>query len=631
MKKHVVRAIAILLLAALAAGAQSPALSDVYAQLREEETKNSKVMWLIHQIADVHGPRVTGSPALKRASEWAAKTMTEWGLVNARLEPWTFQPPSAARPVVGWENLALTFEAVKPFRGPMAAVPLAWTPSTKGVVVSSVVLITPPGLARPGGGGFGGPGGAGVRAAAAAAPAKTSAMPLPMPEAQAPAPSQQPTREELDAYLNSVKAQVRGRIVMVGKPVEVPRNFAPAPLRRADEQWKAQFDPNNADAARAAFGGGGRGQQPQVPPDRMTPQQVARAVDDFLAASGALARINDSGRAYGVIIAQANNTYDVTRAVPTIVIRNEDYGRIARLLAGGTTVTLRLNIQNRLYPEGTTAYNVIAEVPGTDRKDEVVMLGGHFDSWHDATGATDNGIGCAMMMEAVRLLVATKAQPRRTIRIALWSGEEQGLLGSIAYVQEHFGSFEKPRPEFHKLVAYFNIDTGTGKPRGASIFGPPQAAALLRDALAPFADWGFVGVRATSSRNLGGTDSTSFNNAGLPGVGFSQDPFDYSTFTHHTNLDTYERIHEEDVRAGAVMIASAVYAVAMADEMVPRFSAAEMPPPVPVPAPGSTAAPAPVRAAAPGNAPAATADAKTAPAKKQSSTPAKRPSGKSQR
>jgi hypothetical protein len=602
---------------ALALPAQNGALEDVYAQIRAEETNNSKIMWIIHQITDVYGGRVTGSPSLKAASDWAIKTMTDWGLANAHLEPWIFQPPSAAKPVVGWENVALSTEAVKPFRGPLVVKPLAWTPSTKGVVLSDVVLIAPPGLARPGGG-FAGPGGAGARGAAAQpSPAK---LPLPMPPVEPQQPPQQPTREELDAYFNSVKAKVRGRIVMVGNPIKVATNLTPAPLRRADEQWRAMFDPSSPEFARGPFGGGGgRGPQgPQLAPGQMTPQQVARAVDQFLLENGALVRINDAGRAYGVIVAQQNNTYDVTRVVPTLVMRNEDYGRIARLVLGGTPVTLRVNIQNRTFPEGTTAYNVIAEIPGSDKADELVMLGGHFDSWHGATGATDNGIGCAMMMEAVRILAAIKAQPRRTIRVALWSGEEQGLLGSLAYVKEHFGTFENPKPEYSKLSAYFNIDSGTSRPRGASVFGPPTAAAMLREYFTPYQDWGFMGVRNSNSRNLGGTDSTSFNNAGLPGIGLSQDPFDYNTFTHHTNLDTYERIYEEDVRAGAVMIASAVYAVAMAEQMVPRFAAGEMPAPVAVPAPGSTAVP-PPKAAAPGKAPTGKAVPAKQPAKKPAS------------
>jgi hypothetical protein len=409
-----------------------------------------------------------------------------------------------------------------------------------------------------------------------------------MPQPQKEERPQQPTRAELDAYLNSMKDRVRGAIVLVGNHVEVPEEMDPAPMRRPEDEWKARFDPNNPQ--RNPFGN--RPQPPPLGPGQLSRQEVARAVDQFLVDNGALVRINDAGRAHGVIVAQQNNTYDWSRTVPTLVMRNDDYGRISRILADGTPVTLRINIQNKEYPEGTTVYNAIGEIPGTDKKDEIVMLGGHYDSWHDATGATDNGIGSSMMLEAVRILASLHMKPRRTIRVALWSGEEEGLLGSLAYVKQHFGSFEDPKPEYAKLDAYFNIDSGTGKPRGASVFGPAYAVTMVRDALLPFQNWGFTGVSASASRATGGTDSTSFNNAGLPGIGLAQDPFDYGSFTHHTNLDTYERIYEEDVREGAVEIASAVYAVAMADQMVPRYKAEDMPKPVPEPGPGSLATPA---------------------------------------
>jgi Zn-dependent M28 family amino/carboxypeptidase len=235
---------------------------------------------------------------------------------------------------------------------------------------------------------------------------------------------------------------------------------------------------------------------------------------------------------------------------------------------------------NHIYPEGKTSYNAIAEIPGTDKADEVVMLGGHLDSWHGGTGATDNAIGCSIMMEAARLIETSGVKPRRTIRVALWSGEEEGLLGSIAYVKEHFGQAENPKPEWFKLDAYFNIDTGTGRIRGASIFGPPAAADTLRAALMQFGEWGVGGIGVTNSRATGGTDSTSFNNAGLPGVGFQQDPIEYNSMTHHTNLDTYERIIPDDVKKAATIAAAAVLHVANRDEMVPRFKKEEMPAPV---------------------------------------------------
>jgi hypothetical protein len=563
------------MLAAMPMSAPAPEIPEVYAQIRAEETSNSRIMWIIHEVADVYGPRVTGTPNLKAADDWAVRTMASWGLVNTHLEPWTFQPESAATPVPGWENVDLEAEAVSPFHGQLMVEPLAWTPATKGVVSAQVVLIDPPGMAPPRGGGFnffGGP----------PPPPEPKWAAPPMPPAPKPADPKQPTQAELDAYLNSVKDKVHGAIVFVGKHVQVAEEMNPAPMRRSEDDWKSRFDAKNPRPFRFP-------EQPKLPEGQLTRQEVSRQVDQFLVDNGALVRVNDAGRAHGVIVAQQNATYDWTRAVPTLVMRNEDYGRISRIMEDGTSVTLKVNIQNKEYPEGTTVYNAIGEIPGSDKKGEVVMLGGHYDSWHDATGATDNGIGASMMLEAVRILAALHVQPRRTIRIALWSGEEEGLLGSLAYVQQHFGSFENQKPEFAALDAYFNIDSGTGKPRGASVFGPPGAADIVRDAMMPFAEWGFMGVMPSDSRRTGGTDNTSFSNAGLPGIGLAQDAFDYGSFTHHTNLDTYERIYEEDVREGAVEIASAVYAVAMADQMLPRFKDSDMPKPVPQPGPGSQA------------------------------------------
>ena len=577
MGKLCVCVICFLLLAAKPMTAQAPGISEMYTLIRAEETNNSKIMWIIHEIADVYGPRVTGTPNLKAADDWALKTMGSWGLVNTHLEPWTFQPPSAATPVPGWENMELLAEAVTPFHGQLMVKPLAWTPSTNGVVTAQVVILQPPGLAPPTGAGFNFFGGA-------PPPPEPKWAAPPMPTAAKPAEPKQPTQAELDTYLNAMKDKVRGAIVMVGRHVEVPEEMNPAPMRRPEDEWKSRFDTKNPRPFRFP-------EPPKLPEGQLTRQEVSRQVDQFLVDNGALVRINDAGRSHGVIIAQQNGTYDWTRAVPTLVMRNEDYGRISRFIGDGTAVALRVNIQNKEYPEGTTAFNAVGEITGTDKKDEIVMLGGHYDSWHDATGATDNGIGSSMMLEAVRILAALHVKPRRTIRVALWSGEEEGLLGSLAYVQQHFGSFESQKPEYAKLDAYFNIDSGTGKPRGAGVFGPAGAADMVREAMMPFEDWGFMGAIVSDSRRTGGTDSTSFNNAGLPGIGLTQDPFDYGTYTHHTNLDTYERIYEEDVREGAVEIASAVYALAMADEMVPRFKDAEMPKPVPEPGPGSQATP----------------------------------------
>jgi Zn-dependent M28 family amino/carboxypeptidase len=313
----------------------------------------------------------------------------------------------------------------------------------------------------------------------------------------------------------------------------------------------------------------------------VTPAQVNEQVDAFLVAHHAAVRVNDAGREHGQIRAFNNRTFDVAKAVPTVVLRNEDYGRIWRLMADGRPVELEVNVVNHDYPEGSTVYNTVGEIPGTDKADEVVMLGAHLDSWHAATGATDNAIGSSIMLEAARILQTLGVKPRRTIRVALWSGEEEGLLGSKAYVAEHFGSFEQQKPEYAKFNGYINIDSGTGRVRGLTIFGPPAAADVIRGAVAPLSDLGIAGAIATSSRRTGGTDSTSFNAAGLPGIGSQQDPIEYQSDTWHTNLDTYERIIEDDVKQAAIVVATTVYTLAMRDEAIPRFGADAMPKPEP--------------------------------------------------
>ena len=555
MRTRLFAVAALLMAASLPFSAQAPANSTVNERIRSEEADHSQIMRTLHNLTDVYGPRLTGSPNHKAAAEWAIKQMTEWGFTNAHLEPWDFGHP-------GWSNEHLDVHMTAPVHDALVVEALAWTPGTNGpVTVPAFNLVAPEG-----------------------------------PEAPAPpnAPTGRggrgpahigPTPAELQTYLDSVKDKVRGAAVLVGKPVFVPVSLDPPPGRITDQATHCRYDPDaandpvcqNQGRGRGFFRGPARGNQPT---DRLTARQVSDQVDKFLVANGARLRINDAGRPNGQIVAFNNSTYDVAQAVPTVVMRNEDYGRIARILADDTPVTIEANIVNRTYPEGTTSYNAIAEISGTDKKDEVVMLGGHLDSWQSATGATDNAIGCAIMMEAARILHALGVQPRRTIRVALWSGEEEGLLGSLAYVKQHFGTAEAPKPEFAKFNGYLNVDSGTGRVRGASVFGPDPDAGMLREALSSFKDLKFQGVIPTRSRATGGTDSTSFNNAGLPGIGFGQDPIEYSSHTHHTNLDTYERIIEQDARDSAVVIAAALYKLAMDDQMLPRFSASEMPPPV---------------------------------------------------
>ena len=495
---------------------------DMLGRIRKEAMERSQIMKTMHILTDVYGPRLTGSPNHKSAAEWAVKQMTAWGLENAHLEPWNFKYP-------GWLNERLTAHLISPVKDPLVCEVLAWTPSTKGTVQAKAYQLVPP---------------------------------------------ERPSKEQLTLFLNNYKAKVRGKIVLVGKAATIPVNLNPPAKRRTEEQAQERYGPNARPFIfpRAT-------PTPAAPnaPRPLTNRQVSEQLDAFLKENGALVRVNDAGREFRQIRAFNNDTFDVNKVIPTVVMSNEDFGRITRILNDGTDVVLEFNIVNRTYPEGATSYNTIAEIRGTDKADEVIMLGGHLDSWHAATGATDNAIGCAIMMEAARILKTLGVRPRRTIRVALWSGEEQGLLGSLAYVKEHFGSFEDPKPGYEKFGGYFNVDSGTGRVRGASVFGPPEGANIMREILSPFKADGVVGASTSRSRRLGGSDHTSFNHAGLPGIGLGQDPIEYDSHTWHTNLDTYERILEDDVKKNAMIVAWSVYQLANSDSLLPRFAKSDMP------------------------------------------------------
>jgi carboxypeptidase Q len=500
--------------------AQTPTVRDVSWQIRREALEHSQIMKTLHVLTDVYGPRLTGSPNAKQAGEWAARQMESWGLVNAHLEPWNFGHP-------GWLNERFTAHLVSPVNDALVGEVLAWTPSTNGPVHRSALQLTPP---------------------------------------------DRPTAESLTSYLERVGDAVKDRIVLVGTPKVIGVTIVPPAKRLDDNDARARFDPVSPTPSPFA-----NQTPPTATPGVLTSNQVNEQIDRFLVDHHAAVRVNDAGREHGQIRAFNNRAFDPATTVPTIILRNEDYGRIWRLLADQRQVELDVDVVNHVYPEGATSYNTVAEISGSDKATEVVMLGAHLDSWHAATGATDNAIGCAVMMEAARILETLGVKPRRTIRVALWSGEEEGLLGSKAYVAEHFGTFESPKPDYDRLDGYINIDSGTGRIRGLTVFGPPEAADVIRTTVAPLADLGVAGAIATKSRRTGGTDSTSFNAAGLPGIGSAQDPIEYQTHTWHTNLDTYERIIEDDVQKAAIVVATTVYALAMRDEPLRRFSKDEMP------------------------------------------------------
>jgi hypothetical protein len=491
---------------------------DALWRIRQEATARSQILKTTQVLTDLYGPRLTGSPNFKSAAEWALKQMGSWGLQNGHLEPWDWGHP-------GWLNERLSAHILAPVKDSLVGEVLAWTPGTNGPVRAEAIQITLP---------------------------------------------QQPTKAQLTEHLAALTDKVKGKIVLVGPHQVIAESFNEPPERRDDQEVlrTLQAPPPS-----------GRAQGPAAPSsrsDRLTGTQVTAQVYEFLRSSGALVRVNDAARGQGQIRAFANSTYEPEQAIPTVVLRNEDYGRISRLLAEGHRVELEFDIVNRVYPEGRTAYNAVAEIPGDTG--EVVMLGAHLDSWHAATGATDNAIGCAVVMEAVRILKAIGVRPRRTVRIALWSGEEQGLNGSRAYVREHFGTFEKPKAAFDTLSAYVNVDYGTGRIRYFTVFGPPAAGQVITEAVAPLKDLGVFGANVTRNRRVGFSDHSAFTEAGLPGIGDFHDPIHYESHTWHSNLDTYERIVEEDAMKSAIATAAAVYHLAMRPERLPRFAESDMPP-----------------------------------------------------
>jgi len=464
-----------------------PEILLALAAIREEGLNRSQVMMIAEQLTDEFGPRLTGSPSLERAGEWAMNFLADRGAKRVHKEGWDFGHP-------GWENQHLDIHVVSPVQEPLVAEVYAWTPSTNGTIRADIVHL----------------------------------------DIHEPI-----TSSRLEELLASIKDKVQSKIVFVGNGLV-----------------NVSIDTD---------------------PSALTPRHVDARIMAFLVENGAAARVNSSGMPDGLIRAFGNRTYDVSKAVPTVILRTEDFGRLVRLLRRGRSVQLELVIENQVYPRGKTAFNYIAEFGGQSKSHELIMMGAHLDSWHAATGATDNAAGSAIMIEAMRILLALDLQTERTIRMALWTGEEQGLLGSKAYVRSHFGTDENPAAEFEVLGGYVNVDTGTGRLQSALVFGPESAADVLSRLFRPLSDLGISGAKATDSRVIGGSDHTTFNAAGLPGISMVQDPVRYRTHTWHTNIDTYEQLLPEHLKQAAVVVASTVYQLAMEEHMIPRFSPPDMP------------------------------------------------------
>lgn len=495
------------------ASAQAQTDGDL-AKIKNEGLNNSKVMDIAFHLTDVSGPRLTNSPGYFRAANWAKDELTKMGLVNATLEPWGDFG-------VGWEQNRCYIAMTAPYYTPIIAIPRAWTGSTPGkkAISSEVIVIN--------------------------------------------------VKDSAELYQN-FSGKLKGKIVMVYSPDTLRPTFTPNGQRYADSTLEKMANAN-PDAPR------GGGQRNFTPNEAMRQRQVlARQMGDFYSKEkpALVLSLNARGNE-GTLFVQNGGSYNKEAIDKNnyawVMLSSDDYLRIQRLAMSGQNVQLEADVKTTFYPNDIKGYNVVAEIPGTDPvlKDEIVMVGGHLDSWHGATGATDNAAGSAVMMEVVRILKATGLQPKRTIRIALWSGEEQGLLGSRAYVKTHFADPADMvlKPEHSKVAAYYNLDNGTGKIRGIYLQGNEAARSIFEEWLKPFHD---MGATTVTISNTGGTDHQSFDGVGIPGFQFIQDAIEYDTRTHHTNMDTYDHLVPEDLKQAATIIASFVFNTAQRAEKLPR-------------------------------------------------------------
>jgi carboxypeptidase Q len=541
LKRH----ISVLSLVILLIGAVAPAVAqnthdkpvaDIVAKIKEEGLKHSQVMEVLSYITDVYGPRLTCSPNIKAAQEWTKQKLTSWGLQNAHLEAWG---PFGR----GWSLDGFSANVTSPQFIPLIAYPKAWSPGTNGEISGQPVYL----------------------------------------DAKTPA--------DLDKY----QGKLKGAIVLIEGAREVKAHFDSQGHRLNEERL---LELANAEPPT----GGGQFRRPELTAEQKAAQELGLKKWQMCYSEGAAVVLEPGRGDGGTMFVQSVNipapvdtpfdqrprpwAKEAPAVVPQVVVAVEHYNRIIRMIDKGTPVKLGVNISTRFYDQDPMSYNVVAEIPGTDLKDEVVMLGGHFDSWHSGTGATDNGAGSAVALEAVRIIQSLGLKPRRTIRIALWSGEEEGLLGSRAYVTEHFGKRTDPprgrgtaeerpqaeptfelKPDQAKVAGYFNLDNGTGKVRGVYLQGNEAVRSIFRAWLAPFKD---MGASTLSISNTGGTDHLSFDAVGIPGFQFIQDPIEYDTRTHHSNQDVYDRIQEDDMKQAAIIMASFVYNTAMRDEKLPR-------------------------------------------------------------
>jgi carboxypeptidase Q len=535
------RKIVVLLLLALPALTQEHVDLGIVDRVKAEAFERSKVMETLRNLSDVHGPRLTGSPGFEDAARWAMGELKGYGLENVHLEKWG--PFGRA-----WSLEQASLELIEPRYAQLTAIPLAWSASSNGPVTGELVL-------------------APLRVSFRDGPKKSS--------------------EALQAYRAKWAGKLRGKIVLLSNP-KVPAAQTDPQFRRYTAAELADMANATAPAAKKTAKRLDELEWPEDPaemgkffgslPNALMEQlydlydQTVADRGEFFAKEGVAGVLLEDDRAHeGMLFGEAAGGFKAagTPAPPTFVVTAEQYNRIARLVDHKNPVRVRLSLKAATSDRDVDGLNIIGEIPGGDRKDEIVMVGAHFDSWHSGTGATDNGAGSAVMIEVVRILKALNLKLDRTVRIGLWGGEEQGLFGSRAYVKEHFADPKTMQvtAEFGKLSGYFNLDNGSGKIRGVYLQGHEAMRPIFESWLAPFRD---MGVTTVSIRNTGGTDHLSFAAVGLPGFQFIQDPLDYGTITHHSNMDTWDHAVPEDLMQASAVIATLVYQTATRKEMLPR-------------------------------------------------------------
>lgn len=505
MRLAAVALVAVVGLPVVAARAQETVDGATIARIKDEALQRSQVMETMSWLTDVYGPRLANSPNIRKAADWTVTQLKGWGLANTHLEP--FQ--NFGR---GWENTRFTFVAATPQPFPILAYPRAWSPGTDGPVSGETVVV------------------------------------------------QIDSAPDFEKY----RGKLKGKFVLLGAPRPTPESAINAPMRYSDSALMAIAEPAAANPARQGVPRAGANPAAfQFPVQRyafLAGEQVAAVLLPARGQEGTVFTDNGFPRAP-----------DAPLQPPTVHVAIEHFGRLARLAAKGLPVTLELDMRNRFTTADENSFNIIAEIPGTDPKlkNEVVMLGAHFDSWHAGTGATDNAAGSATMLEAVRIIKSLGLKPKRTIRIALWGAEEQGLIGSRNFVRAHFrDSTNAPdKPESAGLAGYFNVDNGSGKIRGVYMQGNDAMRPIFEAWMEPFRS---MGMATLTTRNTGGTDHLAFDAAGIPGFQFIQDPLQYDTRTHHSNQDVYEQVQPDDMKFNAAVVASFVWQTAQRSEKLPR-------------------------------------------------------------